>query len=143
MVSPVVREHDEAVRDAIETTGRSVGLAEAPEGALAALMASPPTGNGYYIVYPIAGGNRDGPVADPYTDIELHYQITCIDLGPEGARWLSDQIEPALASLAVTGRSIMWTTPTSPSGVWRDDDTADKSLYLSTPSYRIRTTPSS
>lgn len=141
MTTPVVREHDEAVRDAIGTIGRSVGLAEAPDGALDALIEG--TGHGYYIVYPIPGGDRDGPAADPYADIELHYQITCIDRGPGGARWLSDQIEDALASLSIDGRSIMWINPTSPSGVFPDDDTAVKRLFLSTPSYRIKTTPSS
>lgn len=138
MTVPVVREHDKAVRDALEPIGRSVGLAIAPEGALDALLNS--NGKGYYIVYPIAGGNRDGSVEDPYADIELHYQITCVDRGPEGSRWLSDQVEARLLSVAVPNRSVMWVTPTSPSGVWRDDDTAAKPLYFSTPSYRIRTT---
>lgn len=139
MTVPIIREHDQAVRDAVATIGRDTGLAKAPAGALDALLAG--TGNGYYIVYPIAGGNRDGGAADPYADIELHYQITCVDRGPEGARWLADQIEDVLASVSIPNRSVMWVNPTSPSGVWRDDDTAAQPLFFSTPSYRIKTTP--
>lgn len=136
---PVILEHDQAVRDVLVPVGRAVGLAKAPDGALDALLND--GGAGYYIVYPIAGGNRDGSVADPYADIELHYQITCVDRGPEGARWLSDQIEVRITTVSVPARSVVWVTPTSPSGVWRDDDTAAKPLFFSTPSYRIRTTP--
>lgn len=139
MTHPVVREHDQAVREALETIGRKVGAGEAPEGALAQLLDG--SGSGYFILYPIAGGDRDGPASDPYADITLHYQVTCIDDTFEGARWLADNIEAALDGLVVPNRSVMWVTPTAPSGIWRDDDTANLPLFLSTPSYRIRTTP--
>lgn len=140
MSHPVLREHDLAVVERIRThTGRPVGYAEAPPGALAALTAG--TGPGYCIVDPIPGGSRSGSVVDPYTDIVLHYQVRCIDRGPEGVRYLSDQIEPALASLTVPNRSLLWVTPTVPSGVWEDPDTANPSLWFSTPTFRIGTTP--
>lgn len=139
MTHPVLRDHDEAVREAVETVGRPTGLAEAPAGALDAVVDG--TGPGYYVIYPIPGGSRDGSVADPYADIELVYQITCVDRGPEGARWLSDRLEAALDGLTIPNRSILWVNPTSPSGVWRDDDTAAQPLFFSTPSWRIRTTP--
>lgn len=140
MTVPVVRLHDNAVITAVTGIGRPVGYAEAPAGARDAVAAG--TGDGYYIVYPIPGGDRDGPVTDPHTDIELVYQITCIDRGPEGVRWLTDQLEVALAAVTVTGRNIMWIRPSgSPSGVWRDDDTAEPSMFFSAPTFRLATTP--
>src|SRR5690606_40445671 len=105
-IPPVVREHDEAVLQAVQTIGRPVAISDAPNGALDALLAG--SGPGYYIVYPIGGGSRDGSVADPYADIELTYQITCVDQGPEGVRWLSDQLEPKLAALSVPNRRVLW-----------------------------------
>lgn len=139
MTHPVLRDHDEAVREAVETVGRPTGLAEAPAGALDAVVDG--TGPGYYVIYPIPGGSRDGSVADPYADIELVYQITCVDRGPEGARWLSDRLEAALAALTVPNRAVMWVTPTPPSGVFKDEDTAAKPLWSTAPTFRIRTTP--
>lgn len=139
MTVPVILDHDNAVYEAVALVGREVGLVQAPPGALKALINA--TGQGYYIVYPISGGSRDGSVLDPYADIELSYQITCVDRGPEGARWLADQIETALAGLTVLNRAVMWVTPTAPSGIWPDNETAAQPLFLSTPSYRIRTTP--
>lgn len=138
MTAPVVREHDDAVRDAVEAVGRSTGLVRAPAGALGALIAG--TGSGYYIVHPLPGGDRDGPAADPWADIELVYQITCIDISPDGARWLADQLEPTIAAVTVPDRSVMWVKPQN-SGVWPDDDTAEKTLFMSTPLFRIKTTP--
>lgn len=135
----LIREHDNSVLAAVAGIGRPTGLALPPTGALEDLVAG--TGPGYYIVYPIPGGSRDGSVKDPWADVTLHYQITCVDRGPEGARWLSDQLEAALASVTVPNRYVMSVAPTSPSGVWRDDDTAAQPLFSSTPSFRIRTTP--
>lgn len=139
MTAPIVLDHDNAVLAAVKTVGRPTDLAKAPDGALDALLVG--VGLGYFIVYPIGGGHRDGPVADPYADIALHYQITCVDRGPEGARWLSDRLEPALSGLTVPNRSVMSITPTAPSGIWPDDDTAAQRLYLSTPSFKVWTTP--
>ena len=139
MTHPVVREHDEAVLQAVETIGRPVAISDAPNGALDALLAG--SGPGYYIIYPIGGGSRDGSVADPYADIELTYQITCVDQGPEGVRWLSDQLEPKLAALSVPNRRVLWVRPTAPSGIWPDNDTAAQTLYFTTPTFRIRTAP--
>jgi hypothetical protein len=139
MTAPVIREHDNAVHTAVAAIGRQTGLVDAPPGALDSLLNQ--TGDGYYIIYPIPGGDRDGPVNDPYTDITLHYQITCVDAGPEGCRWLTDQIETALANLTVPDRAVMWINPTAPSGIFPDDDTAAQRLFYSTPSYQIATTP--
>ncbi len=139
MTVPVVREHDTAVAAAVATIGRPVATGRAPEGALAALLAG--TGPGYYVLYPIPGGARDGAVADPWADVELVYQVTCVDVGPEGARWMSDQLEAVIVAVAVPDRKVVWVQPTVPSGVWPDDDTADRTLYFTTPTFRIRTTP--
>lgn len=131
--------HDTAVLAAVATIGRPAGLGEAPAGALDKLLKH--TGHGYYVVYPLPGGFRDGPMSDPYADVELVYQVTCVDRGPEGARWLSDQLEAALASVTVAGRGKLWLKPTMPAGVFRDDETSAAPLFISTPTFRFATTP--
>lgn len=98
MSSPVIRDHDNAVVAAVASIGRPTGYGDAPAGALANLLKNPP-GPGYYIVYPLPGGMRDGSMSDPYADVELVYQVTCVDRGPEGVRWLTDQLESKFAAL--------------------------------------------
>lgn len=138
MTHPLAMEHDLAVVAALASIGREVGYAAAPGDALAALIAGGP---GYMIVYPIPGGWRDGPVADPYTDVEAVYQVTCVDRLPEGVQWLADRCLDALSAVTVTGRTVLWVTPEALSGVTRDDTLAVEPLYMSTPRFRIATTP--
>jgi len=132
------RVHDLAVIQAVSTaSGREVGWADAPKGALEKLIQG--TGNGYYICDPTPGGSRDGTAKDPWVDWELVYQFRCIDRGPEGVQWLVDKIDP-FPTLTIPGRRVLWVRPQS-SGVWPDEDTANPTLYFSTPTFRIKTTP--
>lgn len=141
MSSPVIRDHDNAVVAAVASIGRPTGYGDAPAGALANLLKNPP-GPGYYIVYPLPGGMRDGSMSDPYADVELVYQVTCVDRGPEGVRWLTDQLESKFAALQVPDRSVLWVKPTMPSGVFRDEETANPPVFFSTPTFRLATTGS-
>ena len=138
MTTVVMRDHDTAVAAALATIGRPLGVGEAPAGALEAVLAG--TGPGYMVLHPRPGGWRDGAVDDPYADVELSYQVTCIDAGIDGVRWLSDRCDAAMRTVTVPGRSTLWVTPGVPSGVWRDDDTAAAGLFYTTPNWRLATT---
>lgn len=141
MTHPVIMDHDLAVVAALAADtalNRPVGYVDAPAGALTNLLAGEP---GYIIVYPLPGGWRDGVAVDPYADIELVYQMTCVDRLPQAAQWMADRIEAALTALTVTGRTVLWVTPVAPVGVTRDDSLAGEPLYIATPRYRIATTP--
>ena len=132
--------HDLAVVDALETTGKPVGFARAPEGALDGVLAG--TGSDYYTLYPIGGGQRDGSLSDPYADAEFVYQITITGRLPEGVRYLAGLIEPALIGATVTGRTITQVIPEDLEGVYADRDVGPPHPYYSTPRYRLTTTPS-
>lgn len=131
--------HDAAVLDALKTIGRPVGFATAPNGALEAVRATPP-GPGYFILYPIGGGSRSGPVGDPYADAELVYQITTVARLPDEVRWLVGKIEPALAAVTVAGRVIYRVQPDDLEGVYPDRDLTPPVFY-GTPRYRLYSTP--
>ena len=131
--------HDLAVVDALETTGKPVGFARAPDGALDGVLAG--TGSDYYVVYPIGGGRRDGSIGDPYADVELVYQITVIGRLPEGVRYLTGLIEPALLGTTVANRVVSLVIPEDLEGVFADRDVGPPHPYYSTPRYRLVTTP--
>lgn len=130
--------HDLAVIAALETTTRPVGFAEAPDGALEAVQGRP-VGPGYFIVYPVQGGGRDGSLADPFADAELVYQITTVARTAQEVRWLVGLIEPALAGLEVDGR-VVWQVEPEDGGVLLDRD-VDPPVFYSTPRFRLRSSP--
>lgn len=129
--------HDLAVIVALETIGKPVGFGEAPAGALAGVQDR--TGPDYYVLYPL-NTVRDGSLGDPYTDAELVYQITCVGRLAAGARWLVDQIEPALLTVAIAGRSVTQVIPED-GGQVRPDFDLTPPVQLATPRYRITTVP--
>lgn len=129
--------HDLAVIAALGTTGKPVGFAAAPTGALAAVQNG--TGPDYFIVYPI-GGTRDGSLGDAYSDAEPVYQITCVGRLAAGARWLVDQIVPALATLSITGRTVTQVIPED-GGQVRPDLDVTPPVFIATPRIRICTVP--
>lgn len=130
--------HDLAVVDALETTGKPVGFAQAPVGALNA--SGLPVAD-YYVVYPIGGGRRDGSLDDPYADGEFVYQITIVGRLPDGVRYLAGLIEPALLGVTVTGRGIAQVVPEDLEGVFADRDVGPPHPYYSTPRYRLLSVP--
>ncbi len=130
--------HDLAVIAALQTIGKPVGFAEAPAGALAGVQAR--TGPDYVIAYPLQS-QRDGTLGDPYSDADLVYQFTCVGRLAAGVRWLVDQIEPALATVAITGRAVLQVVPED-GGQVRPDFDLDPPVFIATPRFRISTTPS-
>lgn len=137
--------HDLAVVAALGTITGShpVGLGAAPDGALDALLAG--TGPDYIIVYPLNGSTRDGTLGAPYIDADLSYQFTVVGASAEGVRWLADRIEAALASLSISGRTVMYVDPVDAGAVRRETDVRPDyvgvGLFVATPRYSIATTP--
>jgi hypothetical protein len=126
---PVVREHTDAVIDALETAGLTVGDAEAPDGA-------PP----YVVVYRVFD-RRTGQLSAPDDDATITYQVTCVGTSRKQAEWLADEVGEALAAgVTVTGRTIPRIAPEAGSGtVMRDDDVTPPLFYV-TPRYRVMST---
>jgi hypothetical protein len=131
--------HDLAVVAAIETAGKPVGLAEAPDGALEALTETD-DGPDYVILYPISGLRSPISLVDATGDVELVYQTTIVARRPEGARYLIDKIETALLEVAVDGRHVVRVTADEVGQVRPDTDLTPH-VYLATPRWRLWTTP--
>lgn len=129
--------HDLAVIAALETTGKPVGFAAAPPGALDAVQKR--TGPDYLILYPL-NTFRDGSLGDPWKDADLVYQVTCVGRLAAGVRWLVDQIEPALLGTTVAGRAITQVVPEDGGQVSLDVDVTPP-VYIATPRYRLSSTP--
>ena len=130
--------HDLAVVAALETIGQPVGFAAAPPSALDA--AGLPVED-YVVLYPVAGGERDGTLADPYADAELVYQTTIVGRLPAGVRWLAGRIEAALLGVTVAGRVIVQVIPEDFGDVAPDRDVGPPHPYYATPRWRLRSVP--
>lgn len=128
--------HDLAVVDALESIGKPVGFATAPDGALDGVRLR--NGPDYIVLYPISG-SRFGPLSGD-DDVELVYQTTLVARDPGGARWLIDKIETALAGVAIDGRSVLWVT-VDDVGAVRPDEDVQPAVFYATPIWRIGTTP--
>jgi hypothetical protein len=129
--------HDLAVIEALETIGKPVGFAEAPPGALEGVQRR--TGPDYMIVYPI-GGIRDGNLGDPFIDADIAYQITCVGRVAAGVRWLVDETEPALLTVAIAGRSVLQIVQED-GGQVRPDLDVEPPVFIATVRYRLSTVP--
>jgi hypothetical protein len=129
--------HDLAVLAALETIGKPVGFAAAPDGALEAVRAR--TGPDYMVLYPL-NSVRDGSLADPWMDADLVYQVTCVGRLAAGVRWLTDRIEPALAGVSIAGRAVVQVTPED-GGQVRTDFDLTPPVFIATPRYRITSVP--
>lgn len=136
--------HDQSVVTALEAIagGHPVGFAKNPPGALLGVQQA--TGPDFYTVWPISG-LRDGPSGDPFADVDLIYQINCIGRDADGVRWLQDRIEPALATVAIPGRSVLQIAPEDSGALRPDEDLRPEldgpGVQIVTPRYRISTTP--
>ncbi len=129
--------HDLAVKSQLETIGKPVGFGAAPPGALEGVQER--TGPDYMILYPL-NTEREGSLGDPYTDVDLIYQVTCVGRLPEGVRWLVDRIEPALLAVEIPDRSLLQVIPED-AGKTQSDDDVQPPVYMATPRYRIVTVP--
>lgn len=129
--------HDQAVIAALQTIGKPVGFAAAPPGALSGVQNK--SGPDYYLIYPL-NTTRDGSLADPFTQGDLSYQVTCVGRSAAGVRYLVDRAEEALRTVTVAGRSIIQFVPED-GGQVRVDFDVDPPVFLATPRYRFRSVP--
>lgn len=129
--------HDKAVLTALESIGKPVGFGAAPDGALDGVQGR--TGPDYMILFPL-NASRDGSLADPWMDVDLNYQITCVGRLAAGVRWLQDQIEAALLTVTIAGRAVTQVVPEE-GGQVRTDFDIEPPVYTATPRYRITTVP--
>lgn len=129
--------HDKAVLAALESIGKPVGFAKAPEGALKAVQDR--SGPDYMVLYPL-NTTRDGSLGDPFTDADLSYQITCVGRLADGVRWLIDRIEPVLLGVTVAGRAITQVVPED-GGQVRPDDDVRPPVFIATPRYTLQSVP--
>lgn len=132
MSTPAVLPHRDAVRNALEAVGLTVGLGGAPAPAPASGM--------YAVVYFTPGRSVSESLADRRTDFEGMFQVTCVGPDEERCLWVSDKVRAALhAPLAVAGRAAWRPEELGGPPVQRDDDVTPP-LYFLPVQYRLQST---
>lgn len=103
------------------STGKQVGLAEAPEN-----NARP-----YAVVYPLLDEDSEGALNDPTQAVTWAFQVTCIADGAAGAQWMQKKVRDALHGHSPTVAGV-GTTPihlADGSGITRDDAISPPLFY--------------
>lgn len=95
----------------------------------------------YAIVYPMPG-TFDGNLAEANDDADLVYQVTCVGESRMACQLVEDKVNAALlpGALTVTGRSVTQVRVEIGGGI-RRDDTVRPAVFISTPRFRLSTTP--
>jgi hypothetical protein len=93
-----------AVMDAVETTGKPVGMANAP---LAGGWDGQPNVDGsnftpYAVVTPNTSTNASGPFGDPQGDRQVIYSVASFGVLPEQAEWMADEARSAISAMKKT-----------------------------------------
>lgn len=130
MSIPSLRLHTNAVIEALEAEGLTVGDADA-EG-----LTAP-----YVVVYPIPGGRFSGTLAEPKEDAELVYQVSAVGISREQSQWHADKAAELIDGLTITDRLVCRVHPDGGPGTFREDD-VDPPLFTTPIRFRITTTPS-
>lgn len=109
----------------VSSTGRTIGLAEAPE--------SNPLP--YAVVYPLVDESSDGALSDPTQIVVWSWQVTAVASGAAGAQWMQTKCRTALHGFTPTVAGV-GTTPielVDGSGITRDDGlSGNPTLFYST-----------
>lgn len=141
MSFPSLQDHTDAVVAALEARDLLVGDAEAPDQ---------PHGRQddaeefipYVILYPLFGEAEPASLVDPYQDVALSWQTTCVGESRRQVEWLVERCNLAFLTdgITVAGRSL---DPFDPqleaAGARRDPD--DDSVFFATPRYRAISRP--
>ncbi len=140
LTNPLVRDHWAAILNALNLIAADrfgVGDGIAPKDV------APP----YVIAYLRPGGSLSGQVAQPFEDLTLPFQVTCVAVDQTEAAWLRDEITVGLTTrpVPVPNRHALWfgtgiTPAGGPGGIVRAD-TAKPSLFYCTPVFTFTTTP--
>ena len=118
-------------------------------GGLAARLgmkpASVPSGAGWSVVYPIAGGIVDGTILDPNEDATPDIQVTSASYDATQTLWQSDKVrELLLAAVPATlsdGRDVIFVEPTWPDPTLARDEDVTPPVFFCTDRYSFRTAP--
>lgn len=134
MSAPQVLPHRDAVRDALESAGLAVGLAQAPPSA------EIPASGIYVVLYMAPGRSERESLADTRSDFSALFQVTCVAPDEERCLWACDRVRAALhGPLIVAGRTV-W-RPTELGGPPAERDTAvSPPLFHAPIQYEIRST---
>lgn len=81
-------------------TGRPVYLIEVPENP------ENVDGEGYIVMYPVAGAGTSGSMSDPEEDVDYVYQIRSLGRSPRQTRWLQDQVRAGFVGRGAGGFSF-------------------------------------
>lgn len=99
----------------------------------------------YRIVYPLVGGEFDGPLGCPSDDASLIFQVTCVGATREQCEWVVDNTNEVLveqaASLVIPGRFVIRVWADMAGGGARRDDEVQPPVFIATPRYRVDSTP--
>jgi hypothetical protein len=140
VTAPSLATHASAIVSKLEAAGLVVG------------DAGPPTvehgyrqhrgWTAYAIVYPLTGGQFDGSLEAVNEDADLLYQVTCVAGSRATVQALEDAVNAALLPgvFTIDGRSVMACRHES-TGNPRRDASVNPPAFLSTPRYRLSTTP--
>jgi hypothetical protein len=139
-----LRLHADGVIAALTADGVVVGDGDKPSvpyGARPEAGGSPAHFIAYCIVYPMPG-TYDGTLAEQNDDADLVYQVTCVGATRDACQLVEDRVNTALlaGAITVTGRSITQVRLDIGGGV-RRDDTVQPPVFISTPRYRVSSTP--
>lgn len=104
-----------------------------------------PTSVPHVALYSTRGGDTNGSLQEPYVDLEMPFQVTCVSRRRDQAQWLQHYVRELLLSevLVVPGRSLLRIVLDVPSGVDRDDEIGEREgqVFFSTDVFSVVTTP--
>lgn len=135
-----LRLHGDAVVAKLTAAGLVVGDGTAPTEAYG--LRPDKSFIPWVVVYPVPG-TFDGTLEDPWDDADLVYQVTCVGDTRASAVGVEDKVNAALlppGALTVTGRVVQQVRLDIGGGV-RRDDTAKPPVFISTPRFRVVSTP--
>ena len=109
----------------VASTGKTVGLAEAPDN-----NTMP-----YAVVYPLGDESSEGSLPDPTQAVTYSWQVTCVSDSAAGAQWMQTKTRTALNGFTptVAGEGTTPIELADGSGITRDDAlSGNPTLFYST-----------
>lgn len=93
-----------------------------------------PTGAGWCVIYPVAGGVTSGSLEAPRSDATPNVQVTSFGADEDQAMWLADRVRSLLdAAVPATlgdGRSLIWVDFATAQPTITRDDVVQPNLFL-------------
>lgn len=140
----------DAIVTALVAAGLVVGRGEKPHPAASTAtpiagwtgVAGQSTFIGYVVVHPLSGGEVDGTLLDPDTDVSPLFQLSCHGATQDQCQLLADKAHTAMltSSFTIAGRSVMRVVVDELPGARRYDDVQPPE-WMSAGRYALLTTP--